>query len=154
MVSGQTLMLFVKRSTTLGVLKLRVLLDGLADDVHPAAFTAALLNYWGVGDNRLHTGILFLLLLGQRRLEACVGYGTARVFPPKVLLGLQTELMVPHLQNGSPGAALLGGVCGVLETFEDSGPAHWRRKDVFSEPNRHGFGGGQTPMDAFQKYAR
>ena len=31
---------------------------GLPEDVQPTAFAAALLNFWGVGDARLHSGVL------------------------------------------------------------------------------------------------
>jgi len=130
-----------------------VLLDSLPEDVQPTGFAAALLNYWGVGDHRLHTGLLVLLLMRQRRLEMRTGYGATRVLAPNVLEAIQADNMVPHLRAGSPGAALREGVYGVLACYEKGAPKHWRwtggaRADDM-DVNKHGFGGGQTPIDEF-----
>lgn len=128
-----------------------VVLDALPEDVRPTAFGAALLNYWGVGDTRLRTGLVMMLLLSQRRLEMRVGYGAERILRPEVLKAVQDERMVPQLKAGNPGAALREGLRGVLEVLEAKGPPHWRRHpgDPPPERNRHGFGGGQTPIDAW-----
>merc|ERR1712196_54706 len=132
-----------------------VVLDALPADVQPTAFTAALLNFWGVGDARLHSGAVILLLMRQRRLEMRVGYGAARVLTPEVLKSIQDEQMVPHLRAGKPGDALAAGARGMLAALEAAGPSQWRRQrsvdDCKPETNRHGFGGGQTPMDEFTK---
>eukprot|EP00928_Gymnodinium_smaydae_P053733 TRINITY_DN37659_c0_g1_i1.p1 TRINITY_DN37659_c0_g1~~TRINITY_DN37659_c0_g1_i1.p1 ORF type:complete len:293 (+),score=76.20 TRINITY_DN37659_c0_g1_i1:44-880(+) len=128
-----------------------VLLDSLPEDVQPSAFSAALLNYWGVGDPQLHTGLLIMLLRKQRRLEMRVGYGAGRALPPDVLQDVQQRCMVPHLRAEAAGAALLDGLRGISEALEAKGPPHWRRAASASPPaaNRHGFGGGQTPVDEF-----
>lgn len=132
-----------------------VVLDALPADVLPSGFAAALLNYWGVGDARLHTGVVVLLLLRQRRLEVRVGYGAERVLGPEVMKSIQAEHMVHFLRAGAVGSALANGVRGVYKTLEASGPPQWRRPDsgVGSDPerNRHGFGGGQTPVDEFKQ---
>uniref|UniRef100_A0A7S4RPK7 TPM domain-containing protein n=1 Tax=Alexandrium monilatum TaxID=311494 RepID=A0A7S4RPK7_9DINO len=129
-----------------------VVLSSLPEDVHPSAFAAALLNYWGVGDVRLRTGLLVMLLLGQRRLEMRVGYGTQRVFSPETLKAIQEERMVPHLRAGAPGAALREGLRGIQAALDAKGPQHWRRSASSgpAEYNRQGFGGGQTPIDDFK----
>lgn len=128
-----------------------VLLDALPEDVRPAAFSAALLNYWGVGDPKLHTGLLALLLLKQRRVEVRVGFGAGRVFKADLLKRLQEERMVPHLKDGAIGPALEGLVGGMREALDKDGPKHWRRATDrgLDSPNKHGFGGGQTPIDEF-----
>ncbi|CAE7888023.1 unnamed protein product [Symbiodinium necroappetens] len=128
-----------------------VVLDSLAADVQPTGFAAALLNFWGVGDQRLHTGLLILLLTGQRRLEMRTGYGLARILPSEVLQSLQ-QSMVPQLAAGSPGRALCQGLKGALQKLEEDAPKHWRNQEGASsdrQRNSHGFGGGQTPVDEF-----
>ena len=124
-----------------------VVLDSLAADVNPTGFAAALLNFWGVGDRRLHTGLLILLLTGQRRLEMRTGYGLARILPSDVLQSMQRETMMPHLAAGKPGQALCEGLRAALQAME-AAPQHWRQTGS-TEQNSHGFGGGQTPIDEF-----
>jgi len=129
-----------------------VVLDSLPPDIHPSGFAAALLNYWGVGDRRLHTGIVALLLHGQRRLEIRVGFGVGRVLTAEALRAIQQERMLPHLKVGMPGAALEDMVRGVHDALDAGGPPHWRRKTAREpdrELNQHGFLGGQTPIDEF-----
>lgn len=128
-----------------------VVLGALPDDVNPSGFAAALMNFWGVGDVRLHSGLLIMLLSRQRRLEMRVGHGATRVLGPEVQRRIQQDHMVPHFRAGHPGAGLCAGLRAVMSTFEDSGPSHWRRDPAAPVPelNRHGFGGGQTPIDEF-----
>jgi len=132
-----------------------VLLESLPEEIQPSAFAAALLNFWGVGDKRLHTGLLVLLLSKQRRLEMRVGFGAGRALPPECLRSIQDECMVPHLRNGAVGAALRDGLRAVSIALEAGAPSHWRRdKSAQHEPNRHGFGGGQTSIDEFMPTSR
>lgn len=128
-----------------------VVLDGLPEDVNPPGFAAALMNYWGIGDCRLHTGVIVLLLNRQRRLVMRVGHGAARVLGPEVRQAIQDEHMIPHFRGGQPGAGLCAGLQQVISTFEDKCPPRWRRDPAAPKPelNRHGFGGGQTPFDEF-----
>ena len=131
-----------------------VVLDSLAADVNPNGFAAALLNFWGVGDRRLHTGLLILLLTGQKRLVMRTGYGLARVLSSDFLQSVQRE-MVPHLASGRPGRALCDGLHAALQAM-DQAPKHWRRAagTGTTEVNSHGFGGGQTPIDEFLPQAK
>mmetsp|Transcript_1483 Transcript_1483/g.4569 ORF Transcript_1483/g.4569 Transcript_1483/m.4569 type:complete len:379 (+) Transcript_1483:1484-2620(+) len=81
-----------------------VVLDSLPADIRPSAFAAALLNYWGVGDARLRSGLLLLLLLGrflQQVLERVVEHHVGlrpRVLPlHHHLLRLRAGLQVHPL---------------------------------------------------------
>ena len=127
-------------------------LDSLAVDVQPTAFAAALLNFWGVGDRRLHTGLMVLLLTGQRRLEMRTGYGLARILPSEELQRIQQQAMVPHLAANRPGQALCEGLKACFHMVEHKAPKHWKQTHSNGpsvERNSHGFGGGQTPIDEF-----
>jgi len=131
-----------------------VLLEALPVDVQPSAFAAALLNFWGVGDKQLHTGLLVLLLSKQRRLEMRVGYGAARALPSTTLRAIQDEHMVARLRTGAVGRALEFGLTRVLGSLDELAPRHWKRQTPAAprdrdERNRHGFGGGQTSIEEF-----
>ncbi|CAK9039478.1 unnamed protein product [Durusdinium trenchii] len=69
-----------------------VVLAGLHPEVSSVSgFAAALMNFWGVGHPRLHTGLLVMLLVQQRCLEMRVGYGLARLLPTEKLQQIQQE---------------------------------------------------------------
>eukprot|EP00929_Paragymnodinium_shiwhaense_P035009 TRINITY_DN18985_c0_g1_i1.p1 TRINITY_DN18985_c0_g1~~TRINITY_DN18985_c0_g1_i1.p1 ORF type:complete len:286 (-),score=67.50 TRINITY_DN18985_c0_g1_i1:453-1310(-) len=133
-----------------------VVLSGLPDDVQPSAFSAALLNYWGIGDKRLHSGLLVVLLCEQRRLEMRTGYGATRVLSPDILKKVQQEQMIPHFRSGSYGAGVVDGMKAIADIVEKSAPGHWRWGDTgkaTAQLNRHGFGGGQTSIDEYKPAA-
>eukprot|EP00746_Dinoflagellata_sp_MGD_P144693 gnl/MRDRNA2_/MRDRNA2_77398_c0_seq3.p1 gnl/MRDRNA2_/MRDRNA2_77398_c0~~gnl/MRDRNA2_/MRDRNA2_77398_c0_seq3.p1 ORF type:complete len:279 (+),score=58.76 gnl/MRDRNA2_/MRDRNA2_77398_c0_seq3:32-838(+) len=127
-----------------------VVLDGLQKDVAPSAFAAALLNYWGIGDPKLHSGLLVLCLVGQRRLEMRVGFGLNRLLTTDVLAATQQNHMVPKMRAGGLGAGLVSGVEALVTEIEARGPKHWRRTSESPvAPNHFGFGGGQTSVEEF-----
>eukprot|EP00434_Breviolum_minutum_P029611 symbB.v1.2.026181.t1/scaffold2595.1/size75214/2 len=121
-----------------------VILEALAPEVSsPSGFCAALLNFWGVGHPRLHTGLLVLLLVQQRRLEMRTGYGLVRQLPTQTLQRIQREKMMPLFAEKKFGKALCEGLAAVQTELSLATPAD------ATQPNRHGFGGGQTPIDEF-----
>ncbi|CAK9042191.1 Hypothetical protein SCF082_LOCUS24314 [Durusdinium trenchii] len=105
------------------------------------------MNFWGVGHPRLHTGLLVMLLVQQRCLEMRVGYGLARLLPTEKLQQIQQERMRLHLAANKPGQALCEGLEAILTVLSSSS----LRKSEQVSRNRHGFGGGQTPIEEFLK---
>ncbi|CAE8590524.1 unnamed protein product, partial [Polarella glacialis] len=95
----------------------------------------------------------------------------ARVLSRAVLQRLQHDFMVQHLQADAPGLALEAGLQGLRGVLAAEAPGSWRRREKGywshvsflklaaqrgeglapdEEPrNRHGFGGGQTPIEEF-----
>ncbi|CAK9042189.1 unnamed protein product [Durusdinium trenchii] len=125
-----------------------VVLAGLHPEVSSVSgFAAALMNFWGVGHPRLHTGLLVMLLVQQRCLEMRVGYGLARLLPTEKLQQIQQERMRLHLAANKPGQALCEGLEAILTVLSSSS----LRKSEQVSRNRHGFGGGQTPIEEFLK---
>eukprot|EP00913_Durusdinium_trenchii_P033863 g31699.t2 len=128
-----------------------VVLAGLHPEVSSVSgFAAALMNFWGVGHPRLHTGLLVMLLVQQRCLEMRVGYGLARLLPTEKLQQIQQERMRLHLAANKPGQALCQGLEAILTVLSSSS----LRKSEQVSRNRHGFGGGQTPIEEFLKKVR
>lgn len=136
-----------------------VLLDGFDSSVQsPSAFVAALMNFWGVGDKILHSGLLVLLCFEEpRRLEMRTGFGTTKVLPKDVMARVQAERMVPWLRKGELFEALLGGLAGVRSELDTRAPPRWRREhggqtddEVLGEEQQvWSFGGGQTSVEEF-----
>lgn len=132
-----------------------VVLDSLPENVQPTAFLAALLNYWGVGDPKLHTGLVVLVLHEQRRLEMRAGFGALQAMPYDALEVIQRERIVPHIREGRLGRGLVEGLRGIVALLERDAPQDWRYDALAppSDPNRQGFGGGQTDIEEFRRIA-
>src|SRR5690606_25800248 len=72
------------------------------DDVDgtPKQFATKLFNHWGIGSAERDDGVLFLLVMNERRLEVEVGYGLEATLPDGWLGSMQTSSMVPRFKQG------------------------------------------------------
>ena len=86
----------------------------------PKAFTTALFNRWGIGDAQANNGLLFVLVMDQRRLEMETGYGLEGTLPDVWLGTMQSKKMVPHFKSGDHGAGLEAGLKAVDARISDA----------------------------------
>ena len=47
----------------------------------PKAFTTKLFNHWGIGKKDINNGALYLISVGDRRVEIETGYGLTKIVP-------------------------------------------------------------------------
>ncbi|MFO7564874.1 MAG: TPM domain-containing protein, partial [Enhygromyxa sp.] len=87
----------------------------------PKQFATALFNHWGVGSAARNDGVLFLMVMGQRRLEVEVGYGLEDTLPDGWLGSMQTSSMVPRFKQSDFAGGLEVGVIAVGERLGASG---------------------------------
>jgi len=82
------------------------------DDVQgtPKQFATALFNHWGIGSAQTNTGVLVLLVMGQRRLEIETGTGIEAALPSAWLADMQARVMVPRFKQRDFGGGLVAGV--------------------------------------------
>jgi uncharacterized protein len=85
------------------------------DDVSgtPKQFATALFNHWGVGSAERNDGVLFLMVMDERRLEVEVGYGLEDTLPDGWLGSMQTRSMVPRFKQRDFAGGLEVGVLEV-----------------------------------------
>lgn len=76
----------------------------------PKQFATALFNHWGVGSAERNDGVLFVMVMGSRRLEVEVGYGLEDTVPDGWLGSMQTEWMVPRFKRADFAGGLEVGV--------------------------------------------
>jgi uncharacterized protein len=79
----------------------------------PKQFATALFNHWGIGSAERNDGVLFLMVMGERRLEVEVGYGLEDSLPDGWLGGMQTSSMVPRFKQRDFAGGLEVGVIEV-----------------------------------------
>jgi uncharacterized protein len=79
----------------------------------PKQFATALFNHWGVGSAARNDGVLFLMVMDERRLEVEVGYGLEATLPDGWLGTMQANSMVPRFKQGDFGGGLEVGIIEV-----------------------------------------
>ena len=83
------------------------------DDIEPrdmVAFSQALFEGWGVGDDKLDNGLGILLVGDMREIRFHTGYGLEGVLPDALCYEIQQEFMVPYFRNGDYSSGMVAGV--------------------------------------------
>lgn len=83
------------------------------DDVDrgsPRQWGTKLFNHWGIGDAEKNTGLLVLLVMDQRRVEAITGVGLEGVLTDSWLSRMQRQSMVPDFKRGRYGDGVVSGL--------------------------------------------
>ncbi|MBF2007938.1 TPM domain-containing protein [Chlorogloeopsis fritschii PCC 9212] len=75
----------------------------------PKKFATELFNYWGIGKKGQDNGILFLISVGDRRVEIETGYGVEAILPDaKVGNIINTQIIPRFKQKDFEGGTLAG----------------------------------------------
>ncbi|MEA5550278.1 TPM domain-containing protein [Anabaena cylindrica UHCC 0172] len=75
----------------------------------PKSFATELFNYWGIGKKGQDNGVLFLISVGDRRVEIETGYGVEGILPDaKVGNIIKTEI-IPHFKKEDFAGGTLAG---------------------------------------------
>ncbi len=73
-------------------------------------FATDLFAHWGIGKAGRDTGLLILLVRGERTIEIETGYGLEAALTDGWLWDMQGEAMLPHFKEGRYGAGLMAGL--------------------------------------------
>ena len=76
----------------------------------PKEFTTRLFNYWGIGKAGQNNGVLFLISVGDRRLEIETGRGLATILPDSRVQQIIDEQILPRFRNRDFDGGTLAGV--------------------------------------------
>lgn len=76
----------------------------------PKQYSTALFNHWGIGKRERNNGLLFLVVMGQRRMEVEVGDGLRQVIPDSWVPQMLTASVVPAFRGGREGMGIQIGV--------------------------------------------
>ncbi|MFS8860573.1 TPM domain-containing protein [Synechococcus sp. H60.1] len=76
----------------------------------PKAFTTQLFNYWGIGKAGRNNGVLFLISVGDRRVEIETGRGLATILPNSRVQQIIDEQILPRFRNRDFDGGTLAGV--------------------------------------------
>jgi uncharacterized protein len=76
----------------------------------PKAFTTQLFNYWGIGKAGRNNGVLFLVSVGDRRIEIETGRGLTTLLPDSQVQQIIDQQILPRFRAGDFDGGTLAGV--------------------------------------------
>ncbi|MFT0812392.1 TPM domain-containing protein [Synechococcus sp. OH20] len=76
----------------------------------PKAFTTQLFNYWGIGKAGRNNGVLFLISVGDRRVEIETGRGLVTILPDSRVQQIIDQQILPKFRNRDFDGGTLAGV--------------------------------------------
>lgn len=76
----------------------------------PKDFTTQLFNYWGIGKAGQNNGVLFLISVGDRRVEIETGRGLVAILPDSRVQQIIDQQILPRFRNGDFDGGTLAGV--------------------------------------------
>ncbi|EDX75563.1 conserved domain protein [Coleofasciculus chthonoplastes PCC 7420] len=86
----------------------------------PKAFTTELFNHWGIGKADEDNGVLFLISIGDRRVEIETGYGIEPILPDaQVGQIIETKITPPFKQGDFDTGTLAGTKALVVQLGDD-----------------------------------
>lgn len=80
------------------------------DGREPKAYATVLFNHWGLGKRNVNNGMLFLVVMGRRRMEVEVGDGLRGPIPDQWVPGMLTRVVVPRFRSGRAHEGIAQGV--------------------------------------------
>lgn len=80
----------------------------------PKAFATELFNRWGIGKQGEDNGVLFLVSVGDRRMEVEAGYGAEAVLPDARVGRILDQYVVPEFRQGDYEQGILQGTEAIV----------------------------------------
>lgn len=87
----------------------------------PKAFATQLFNTWGIGKARDNNGVLFLVVMAERRVEIDVGLGLPHVLPPEYVSQIIDSTITPQFEDGKFDEGVLAGTQALVNALESPG---------------------------------
>ncbi|WP_414543471.1 TPM domain-containing protein [Nostoc sp. CCY0012] len=75
----------------------------------PKEFATELFNYWGIGKKGQDNGVLFLISVGDRRVEIETGYGVEAILPDAKVGNIIDTQIIPRFKQGDFAGGTLAG---------------------------------------------
>lgn len=84
----------------------------------PKEFTTELFNYWGIGKKEQDNGVLFLISVGDRRVEIETGYGVEGILPDAKVGRIIDTKITPRFKQGDFDGGTLAGTKALVVALE------------------------------------
>lgn len=84
----------------------------------PKAFTTELFNHWGIGKADEDNGVLFLVSVGDRRVEIETGYGIEPILPDAKVGNIIENQITPRFKQGDFDGGVLAGTKALVNALQ------------------------------------
>ena len=84
----------------------------------PKVFATKLFNYWGIGKAEKNNGILFLISVGDRRVEIETGYGMEGILPDAKVGNIIDNKITPQFKQGNFDRGTLDGTKALISALD------------------------------------
>ncbi|MEQ9625401.1 TPM domain-containing protein [Coleofasciculus chthonoplastes] len=84
----------------------------------PKAFTTELFNHWGIGKANEDNGVLFLVSVGDRRVEIETGYGIEPILPDAQVGHIIENKITPRFKQGDFDGGVLAGTKALVKILQ------------------------------------
>ncbi|MBE9049362.1 TPM domain-containing protein, partial [Nostocales cyanobacterium LEGE 11386] len=89
-----------------------------ASATSPKNFATELFNYWGIGKQGQDNGVLFLISVGDRRVEIETGYGVEAILPDAKVGNIIDTQIIPRFKQGDFAGGTLAGTKALVVVLE------------------------------------
>lgn len=89
-----------------------------ASAVSPKVFTTELFNYWEIGKADADNGVLFLIAIGDRRVEIETGYGVEGILPDAKVGKIIDTRIIPRFKQGDFEGGIVAGTEALVVALE------------------------------------
>lgn len=84
----------------------------------PKELATKLFNTWGIGQKGKDNGLLFLISVGDRRVEIETGYGLEPILPDTQVGRIIQERVTPALKRGDFDTGTLSGIEAIVQSLQ------------------------------------
>jgi uncharacterized protein len=85
----------------------------------PKEFTTALFNHWKIGKQGQDNGVLFMISVGDRRVEIETGYGVEGILPDARVGSIIDREIIPQFKQGNFDQGVLNGTIALVKVLEN-----------------------------------
>lgn len=96
-----------------------VTVENTASFASPKQFTTGLFNHWGIGKQGQDNGVLFVVSVGERRVEIETGYGVEGILPDARVGRIIDNQIIPQFKQGNFDQGVLNGTIALVQALEN-----------------------------------
>lgn len=101
----------------------------------PKKFATELFNYWGIGKKGQDNGVLFLISVGDRRVEIETGYGVEAILTDAKVGNIIDTKIIPQFKKGDFAGGTLAGTQELVVILNSDRPSSPTQVTPQNHPN-------------------
>ena len=101
----------------------------------PKTFATTLFNYWGIGKAESDNGVLFLVSLGDNRVEIETGYGIEDILTDAEVAKIIDTKITPQYKHGNLDRGTLDGTEALISSLQPSANTQDGLESAFNTSN-------------------